>query len=74
LQSPAGEKAARLSLLMQRTNLLKKMQPFCCSIHSLQRLSFMPVALLSLMTDSPYPDLLFVYMQRGDNAEEQNIF
>lgn len=26
------------------------------------------------MTDSPYPDLLFVYMQRGDNAEEQNIF
>lgn len=50
------------------------MQPFCCSIHSLQRLSFMPVALLSLMTDSPYPDLLFVYMQRGDNAEEQNIF
>ena len=50
---------------------LEKMQPFCDSI-LFQRLSFMPVALLSLMTLILSTQVSSVHMQRRNNTEEQN--
>lgn len=50
---------------------LQKMRPFCHSI-LFQRLSFMLVALLSLMTLILSTQVSSVHMQRRDTTEEQN--